>query len=104
MPSYSDEVWSQVCNGVGEALLDVERTFLYVVESFPTEGPTSRSPPGSSSIQAYMAAWAALDRAHLQLAQLLGYNADARSAWRLKVLSGGTSVRDQTSAEGDPGA
>ena len=103
MPSYSDEVWSQVCNGVGEALLDVERTFLNVVERFPTEAPTSRSPPGSNSIQDYMAAWAALDRAHLQLAQLLGYNADA-SAWRLKVLAGGKSVRDLTSAEGDTGA
>jgi len=72
------EEWTELSSALGEALLDVERTFLDVVDrqSDPTAG-SPFTPPGSP-VKAYFEAWARLDGAHRVLARFLASQGAAR--------------------------
>ena len=66
------EEWNAISNALGEALLDVERTFLDVVERQASQqGPLPRAAPGQAPVKAYLDAWSKLDEAHRALARLL---------------------------------
>jgi hypothetical protein len=66
-----DEEWNALSSALGEALLDVERTFLDVVERQSSTKAASPLAPTSSPIQAYFDAWSRLDEAHRVLARFL---------------------------------
>ena len=64
--------WNAMSNALGEALLDVERTFLDVVErqaSLRERLPLAA--PGQGPVKAYFDAWSRLDEAHRALTQFL---------------------------------
>ena len=66
------EEWNAISNALGEALLDVERTVLDVVERQASQqGPLPRAAPGQAPVKAYLDAWSKLDEAHRALARLL---------------------------------
>ncbi len=64
--------WTELSSAVGEALLDVERTFLDVVER-QSAGVEEMSPAAAAgpALKAYLAAWSRLDDAHRGLARFL---------------------------------
>jgi hypothetical protein len=60
-----EEEWTVLNAALGEALLDVERTFMNVVDlqaRTPMELPTTMQ--GSKCVQAYLDAWSRLNAAH----------------------------------------
>lgn len=65
MVDRQEEEWSILNAALGEALLDVERTFMNVVDlqaKAPQELPAAMQ--GSNCVQAYLDAWSRLDVAH----------------------------------------
>ena len=66
------ERWTSISDGVGEALLDLERTFMNVIDRHSPDARALDCPIGADCIQAYMDAWAVLDQAHLRFVQLIG--------------------------------
>ena len=66
------ERWTSISNGVGEALLDLERTFMNLIDRQSPEARALDCPIGADCFLAYMEAWAVLDEAHLRFVQLLG--------------------------------
>ena len=65
--------WTELSSAVGEALLDVERTFLDIVER--QSGAVEEMPLAAAaalSLRAYLAASSRLDDAHRGLARFLG--------------------------------
>lgn len=64
--------WVILSNAVGEALLDVERTFMTVVERRARKVEHSAHVPGCGGhVKAYFDAWSRLDGAHRVLSQFL---------------------------------
>jgi hypothetical protein len=64
--TLKDEKWAAISNLLGEALLDVERTFMNVVDHSAAARTLERhiSP---ECLQDYLEAWAVLDQAHMCL-------------------------------------
>ncbi len=65
MSDRQEEEWSILNSALGEALLDVERTFMNVVDlqaKMPRELPVSMQ--GNKCVQAYLDAWSRLNVAH----------------------------------------
>jgi hypothetical protein len=67
-----DKQWSALHNEVGEALLDIERTFMNIVD-LQTGSPNNVAvaPDGDAFVQAYLEAWGRLQGAHRSLALFL---------------------------------
>lgn len=64
--------WTELSSAVGEALLDVERTFLDVVERQSAADEDMPVAAGTRpALQAYLAAWSRLDDAHRGLSRFL---------------------------------
>jgi hypothetical protein len=68
--TQEEEAWAAINTLLGEALLDVERTFLNVVDHSVAARAFQRS-VSQECIEDYLAAWAVLDRAHLRMLQFL---------------------------------
>jgi hypothetical protein len=68
---HEQETWARISSGVGEALLDVERTFINLVDQHSTDDKSSGGPMHREYLLQYMDAWAVLDRAHLRFVQVL---------------------------------
>ena len=78
------EEWTALSSALGEALLDVERTFIDVVEgrsSMVTASPLASS---GSPVNAYFDAWSRLDDAHRLLAHFLMHQGTARQFAELR--------------------
>jgi hypothetical protein len=65
------EEWAELSSALGEALLDVERTFLDIVERQATPLAAKPLAGGGAPVRAYLNAWYRLDGAHRVLARFL---------------------------------
>jgi hypothetical protein len=65
------EEWSELSSALGEALLDVERTFLDIVERQATPLAATPLSAGGPPVKAYLDAWSRLNGAHRVLARFL---------------------------------
>ena len=65
------EEWTALSSALGEALLDVERTFLDFVERQSSTVNASPLAPYGSPVKAYFDAWSRLDEAHRVLERFL---------------------------------
>jgi hypothetical protein len=64
--------WSELSNALGEALLDVERTFLDIVERQAATVADSGFPAACApALKAYFDAWSRLDGAHVSFSRYL---------------------------------
>jgi hypothetical protein len=67
-----EKQWGALNNEVGEALLDVERTFMNIVDLQAAGSNTvATAPGGNACAQAYLEAWSRLQGAHRSLALFL---------------------------------
>ena len=73
MVEYNEQwEWTELSSAVGEALLDVERTFLDIVErQSAAVDEMSVAAAAGPAMRAYLAAWTRLDDAHRGLARFL---------------------------------
>jgi hypothetical protein len=65
------EEWTELSSALGEALLDVERTFIDFVERQSSTLRVSPLTSRGSPVEAYFDAWSRLDEAHRVLAGFL---------------------------------
>ena len=72
MVEKQEEQWGALNEEVGEALLDVERTFMNLVD-LQAAGPdtVATAPRGNSCVQTYLEAWSRLQSAHCRLSRFL---------------------------------
>lgn len=84
--------WTELSSAVGEALLDVERTFLDIVErrSAAIEALPLAATVGPA-LRAYLDAWSRLDDAHRGLARFM---AAQGSPWQLMELRCGQCLQE----------
>lgn len=72
MVDEQEEQWGALNNEVGEALLDVERTFMNLVDLQAAGSDTvATAPHGNACVLAYLGAWGRLQGAHRRLSQFL---------------------------------
>jgi hypothetical protein len=77
--------WKSLSHEVGEALLDVERTFMNIVD-LQAGSPTNVAvaPDGEAFVQSYLEAWGRLCGAHRGLAEFLAEKISAPSKGSVK--------------------